>query len=502
MVSTHLFTSPQSTSSKSEINPDHHSNQLNRMNYSNPSTHSIHQQQQYLQVTTPITPITPTTPDSSNLVLPADHHQHSLDNYLTQLQPQLVYQSTIQPNNINQQSPHLSRKRRRSNLSYSYHDMSNDNTSNPSTYVNFQQSYNPTSYHSIPSQIITPPLYSNTPITVQQNHHVSTKPIQNQVVQRKQKSRKTNGGVNKGAATGLKSFAQCVANKLRIIGNAPYTTIADELVSDAINKFQRDGESYNEAEVDKNVRRRVYDALNVFCAVGMVLRCGKQVEWRGTAHLFRVEKNKPETECMCDGKLERKSFDIDQQCDCQGTVLKKLRNKVDLIKRQIMEKRERLKELRHEQICVQQIVRRNAARDDQRLTTGSDVLVSDDLEFVRPDPNRVDLPFIMVSTAHTTDVAIHMENSREQVSLQFDSKFRIHDGFSVVRQVCERDSQISTRHELQNSCSNVKEEVNPIAHEAGASPVSNVVGENQFGVTTAPVRVTASERESISNRVF
>lgn len=500
MASTHLFTSPQSTSSKSEIYPDHRQNQLNHMNYSNPSNHSIHHQQ-YLQSTTPVTPITPTTPDSSNLILPADHHQQSLDNYVTQLQPQLIYQSAIQPNN-NQQNSNSSRKRRRSTLSHSYHDVSNHNTSNLSTHVNFQQSYNPISYHPIPSPLTTPPLYSNTPITVQQNHHLSTKPIQHQVVQRKQKSRKTNGSVHKGAATGLKSFAQCVANKLRVIGNAPYTSIADELVSDAITKFQRDGESYNEAEVDKNVRRRVYDALNVFCAVGMVLRCGKQVEWRGTAHLFRVEKNKPETECTCDRNVERKPFDSNQKCDCQGTVLKKLRNKVNKIKRQIVEKKERLNELRQEQICVQQIVRRNAARDDQRLTTGSDVLVSDDLEFVRPDPNRVDLPFVMVSTACTTDVAIHMEDGKEQVSLQFDSKFRIHDGFSVVRQVCQRDSHFSTRHGYQNTFPNIKEEVNPVVHEAGASPVSNVIGESHFGMVTAPTRVPVSERETISNRVF
>lgn len=78
------------------------------------------------------------------------------------------------------------------------------------------------------------------------------------------------GGGGAGGKRGLRHFAVRVCEVVRARGAlaATYAEVADELVAEL-------------GTDDKNVRRRVYDSLNVLLAVGIVERCGKAVRWRG-----------------------------------------------------------------------------------------------------------------------------------------------------------------------------------------------------------------------------
>jgi len=77
--------------------------------------------------------------------------------------------------------------------------------------------------------------------------------------------------------TGLRRFALRVCEKLVESKVSTYQRIADEIVSEVAQSDQ--GKSYHE----KNVRRRVYDALNVLRALGAVHKSAntKVIRWIG-----------------------------------------------------------------------------------------------------------------------------------------------------------------------------------------------------------------------------
>lgn len=206
--------------------------------------------------------------------------------------------------------------------------------------------------------------------------------------------------------------------------------MADELVNDAINRLRSDGTTFNPAEVDKNIRRRVYDALNVFSSMGFVQRNGKQVVWVGTSGFLKLVGVQSECECV------KVADQVPHTCS-NGKALS-LKSASERLKTRIQEKRARLEELRWQEECVQRVVRRNASKDASRLTT-SELRVGDDLEFKRPDRNRVDLPFVMVSAAPSTSVSVQMEDCRERIVLGFDGAFRLWDGYSIVGRLVKRD---------------------------------------------------------------
>ncbi len=79
---------------------------------------------------------------------------------------------------------------------------------------------------------------------------------------------------------GLRHFAVRVSAKVEAKVRTTYTEVADELVV----------EEHSEGTVDeKNVRRRVYDSLNVLIALGMIEKHpDKSIRWRGRRHELRA----------------------------------------------------------------------------------------------------------------------------------------------------------------------------------------------------------------------
>ena len=224
---------------------------------------------------------------------------------------------------------------------------------------------------------------------------------------------------------GLKDFTTTVATKLRSYRSASYTQLADELVNDAFARLRAENLPFNQSEVDKNVRRRVYDALNVFTSMGFVQRTGKTVVWNGHHAFLRMVGMSP---CDC----------VEPTHTCALALLNTQKRRNTHLNAILTEKRARLEELRHQQQYVQSIVRRNASRDASRVTTGNDVRVTDDLEFKRPDHHRVDLPFIMVSAHPQTSVSLQMEHGKQSIVLDFSAAFRLWDGYAIAGRVVNR----------------------------------------------------------------
>nr|XP_015300654.1 PREDICTED: transcription factor Dp-2 isoform X6 [Macaca fascicularis] len=79
---------------------------------------------------------------------------------------------------------------------------------------------------------------------------------------------------------GLRHFSMKVCEKVQRKGTTSYNEVADELVSEFTNSnnhLAADSQAYDQ----KNIRRRVYDALNVLMAMNIISKEKKEIKWIG-----------------------------------------------------------------------------------------------------------------------------------------------------------------------------------------------------------------------------
>jgi hypothetical protein len=76
---------------------------------------------------------------------------------------------------------------------------------------------------------------------------------------------------------GLRHFSMKVCEKVESKGTTSYNEVADELVAELKDGTMEDGICYDE----KNIRRRVYDAINVLMALDIIAKEKKAIIWRG-----------------------------------------------------------------------------------------------------------------------------------------------------------------------------------------------------------------------------
>lgn len=84
----------------------------------------------------------------------------------------------------------------------------------------------------------------------------------------------------RGGNKGLRHFSLKVCEKVQVKGKTNYNEVADELVEE----FRKNGEvapSPSAQYDEKNIRRRVYDALNVLMAMDIIQKEKKDIIWRG-----------------------------------------------------------------------------------------------------------------------------------------------------------------------------------------------------------------------------
>lgn len=207
---------------------------------------------------------------------------------------------------------------------------------------------------------------------------------------------------------------------------------------------------FSEHDVDKNIRRRVYDALNVLASMGFVTRSGKEVAWKGVDGFMRHVGLSIGERRVCGREPGADTHAVHR---FQGELQRRVQER-DAMRNVVEEKRRKLHELTSQEASLQKIVTRNAAKDLHRVTTRSDVALTDDLEYVRPDSNHIDLPFVMVSAAPRTLIEVEMDEHKEEAVFRFDGPFCLHDGYSVVGRVCEQE-----KGEGNGDCKAVKGEM-------------------------------------------
>ncbi len=81
------------------------------------------------------------------------------------------------------------------------------------------------------------------------------------------------------SSRGLRHFSMMVCQKVEEKGTTTYNEVADELVKKVI--AERRKEDPNGKFDEKNIRRRVYDALNVLMAMDIISKEKKEITWSG-----------------------------------------------------------------------------------------------------------------------------------------------------------------------------------------------------------------------------
>ncbi|KAM9378448.1 transcription factor Dp-2 isoform 2-T2 [Phaethornis superciliosus] len=188
---------------------------------------------------------------------------------------------------------------------------------------------------------------------------------------------------------GLRHFSMKVCEKVQRKGTTSYNEVADELVSEFTNSNSH--LAADSAYDQKNIRRRVYDALNVLMAMNIISKEKKEIRWIG--------------------------LPTNSAQECQNLEIEK-QKRIERIK----QKRAQLQELLLQQIAFKNLVQRNQQNEQQNQ--GPPALNS-----------TIQLPFLIVNTSKRTVIDCSISSDKFEYLFNFDNTFEIHDDSEVLRRM-------------------------------------------------------------------
>ncbi|XP_047545081.1 transcription factor Dp-1 isoform X1 [Vanessa atalanta] len=187
---------------------------------------------------------------------------------------------------------------------------------------------------------------------------------------------------------GLRHFSMKVCEKVRNKGFTSYNEVADELVLEfaAGMHGSADSQQYDQ----KNIRRRVYDALNVLMAMNIISKEKKEIRWLG---------------------LPTNSV---QECTA---LEKEKQSKLE----QIQKKTQQLQELILQHISFKSLIERNKDAENKGI---------------KPSPSSaIHLPFIVVNTSDKALIDCSISNDKTEYMFNFNKRFQIHDDIDILKRM-------------------------------------------------------------------
>ncbi|XP_024031259.1 transcription factor-like protein DPA isoform X2 [Morus notabilis] len=196
---------------------------------------------------------------------------------------------------------------------------------------------------------------------------------------KKKRASRINGG-------GLRQFSVMVCKKLESKGRTTYSEVADEIISE-LNGMRNDTTVSLDEFDEKNIRRRVYDALNVLMALEIITRDKKEIQWKGLP-----------------------STDIKE-----------------------------LEELKAVRVKLVNMIRKKAAylNDLEEQIAGLQCLISRNKQLLNCGNSPVEgfsLPFLLVQTSSHATVEIEISEDMQLVHFDFNSTpFSLHDDAYILK---------------------------------------------------------------------
>lgn len=257
------------------------------------------------------------------------------------------------------------------------------------------------------------------------------------------------------AYKGLRHFSMMVCKKVEEKGTTSYNEVADELVLAVIAERRREQLNQQQQPTlsasgiagtnvgtnanatanltttttptikfdEKNIRRRVYDALNVLMAMDIIYKNKKEISWKGL----------PTTAAQ---------------------DLEMLHRELGFRQAEVERKREALQELLLQQVCFRNLVEHNQTRALQQQQNESaavaaaaaaagadaaagamaDAAAAAAAAVVAKD-NKIPLPFIVVNTSSSAVIQCNMSRDLTDVMFDFSMPFEINDDNTILKRL-------------------------------------------------------------------
>lgn len=186
---------------------------------------------------------------------------------------------------------------------------------------------------------------------------------------------------------GLRLFSKVVCDKVMNKGVTSYNEVADELVLDYTQAAISEG-SENPVVDQKNIRRRVYDALNVLMAMNIISKEKKEIKWIG------LPPTSP--------RDELRTLTADR---------------VQMMER-IKRKKEQLQDLHSQHELYSRLIKRNTSQATE-------------------DQERILVPFIVVHTGNQTHIDCDVSEDYTEYLMKFEHPFSIHDDNEILRRILD-----------------------------------------------------------------
>ena len=175
-----------------------------------------------------------------------------------------------------------------------------------------------------------------------------------------------------------------VCKKVEEKGTTSYNEVADELVQHVIAE-RKAADPASRCD-EKNIRRRVYDALNVLMAMEIIQKDKKAISWRGLPTSAHAD-------------------------------LEMLTREREFRTNQVQKKREQLRELLIQQVCFRNLLQHN----HNRPPTAAE--------------RTIPLPFIVVNTHSSAIIQCNMSRELTDVAFEFSQPFEINDDNTILKRL-------------------------------------------------------------------
>ncbi|KAJ9181541.1 hypothetical protein P3X46_009662 [Hevea brasiliensis] len=258
--------------------------------------------------------------------------------------------------------------------------------------------------------------------------HADDAATQDAAANKKKKRGQRAAGADK-SGRGLRQFSMKVCEKVESKGTTTYNEVADELVAEFADPSNSVSSPDQQQYDEKNIRRRVYDALNVLMALDIISKDKKEIQWKG---------------------LPRTSLSDIEELKAERLGL---RNRIE-------KKTAYLQELEEQYIGLQNLIHRN------EQLYGSENAPS----------GGVSLPFILVQTRPHATVEVEISEDMQLVHFDFNSTpFELHDDNYVLKAMkfCERPQSDDMAPNLANDGGEGSSMSNMFQQQIHSSPGKN-----------------------------
>ncbi|CAJ0942170.1 unnamed protein product, partial [Mesorhabditis belari] len=195
------------------------------------------------------------------------------------------------------------------------------------------------------------------------------------------------GRMNKG----LRHFSMKVCEKVKQKGCTSYNEVADELVSEYFDAMNDTPAPQFQTFDMKNIRRRVYDALNVLMAVNIIEKQNKEIRWNGLPTTAAQE-------------------------------MKILENEKTKKEEKLKEKYEQCLDLMMQIVAYKHLIMRN--RESPSVSTKASL-----------NHSVLYLPFLVVATEPTTEVDVGVAGDRSEFLFHLDRPFEMFDDVEALKRL-------------------------------------------------------------------